>query len=52
MGKTDKNMKLAEDFIRLVLRKNFRQELKDEVAREAAAHLCDAVPTDVEKEVA
>jgi hypothetical protein len=45
MAKTEKNLKVSEEFIRKVLSKNFKQKKFDErVLRAAAEKLCDAMP--------
>lgn len=44
MSKTEQNLKLVEDFIRGVLKNNFRQDVKDEDLRSAAEKLCEAIP--------
>jgi hypothetical protein len=44
MSKTEQNLKLVEDFIRGVLKSNFRQDVKKEDLRSAAEKLCDAIP--------
>lgn len=45
MAKTEQNLKESEEFIRQVLAKNFRQEVKSKELRAAAEKLCDALPT-------
>lgn len=44
MARTEQNLKASEEFIRSVLAKNFRQEVKPEELRIAAEKLLEAIP--------
>lgn len=44
MARSEQNLKASEEFIRRVLAKNFRQEVKPEELRVAAEKLCEAIP--------
>lgn len=44
MAKNDENLKAAEDFVRSVLEKNFKQTVDKDRLRDAAAKLCEALP--------
>lgn len=44
MAKTEQNLKRTEDFVRLVMEKNFNQKLNSDDLRAAAERLCDAMP--------
>ena len=44
MAKTEQNLKASEEFIRSVLKRHFRQQVRDDELRSAAEKLCEAVP--------
>jgi hypothetical protein len=45
MGRSKENLKMSEQFLRTVLRKNFKQtRINPKLLRKAAEELCDALP--------
>lgn len=44
MAKTEQNLKASEEFIRSVLQRHFKQQVREEDLRSAAEKLCEAVP--------
>ncbi len=52
MAKTEQNLKVTEDFIRSVLKTNFKQDVPVEQLRAAAEKLRDAIPAPKKKAAA